>query len=169
MNVRHDSIDTSNGVECRRCGATKPLSEYYANRLCSSGYDLAKCKTCAKEGVRRRRFGPDREKVLAYDRERGGRQGAVYLSEYRARNKMKQRAQSAVGRAVMDGRLVKPDRCSHCHAVAPVHGHHQDYSLPLAVTWLCIPCHRQLHAFIDTIARESGLLSDISSRHSGQF
>lgn len=62
---------------------------------------------------------------------------------------------SAVNMALKSGRLVRPDHCSVCNAPdrkangAPrssIHGHHDDYTKPLDVRWLCARCHMQVHA-----------------------
>lgn len=52
----------------------------------------------------------------------------------------KNAARRAVQIAVATGRLVRQP-CEQCGA-EPTHGHHDDYSQPLMVRWLCAPCHR---------------------------
>lgn len=47
--------------------------------------------------------------------------------------------------------LIERGPCEECGAVhgvdgAVIHGHHDDYDKPMAVRWLCILHHRQLHA-----------------------
>jgi hypothetical protein len=50
--------------------------------------------------------------------------------------------------AVRSGKIVKPSRCESCR-LAPepreLHGHHDDYSQPFAVRWLCRECHVRHH------------------------
>lgn len=43
--------------------------------------------------------------------------------------------------AVKKGILVKPKWCEVCNLVKPLQGHHEDYSKPLEVIWLCTGCH----------------------------
>lgn len=58
------------------------------------------------------------------------------------RTKEAHNAQQRVWNALRSGRLIKPSRCEHCGSgERPLDGAHHDYSLPLAVTWLCRPCH----------------------------
>jgi hypothetical protein len=42
--------------------------------------------------------------------------------------------------------LPKPETCQHCGNIPKkLHGHHEDYSKPFDVIWLCFPCHRHFH------------------------
>jgi len=65
--------------------------------------------------------------------------------EIRAANPEKYKAQSAVGNAVRDGRFHKPKICETCGEEKRLHGHHEDYSEPLRVNWLCAICHKARH------------------------
>jgi len=47
--------------------------------------------------------------------------------------------------AVKLGILSKPKECSKCGQMKRIEGHHEDYSKPLEVIWLCNPCHQALH------------------------
>lgn len=54
------------------------------------------------------------------------------------------RAKCAVRRAVRRGDLVRPPACEACGAIrVAIEAAHSDYSRPLDVRWLCIPCHRR--------------------------
>jgi len=52
----------------------------------------------------------------------------------------------AVGNAIRDGRLNRGP-CEVCGSRESVEGHHEDYSKPLDVRWLCREHHKALHAF----------------------
>jgi hypothetical protein len=59
-----------------------------------------------------------------------------------AKTPEKNRARRALGRALTKGKIQKqPCACGNTRA----HGHHEDYSKPLEVTWLCASCHSKLH------------------------
>lgn len=60
-----------------------------------------------------------------------------------AEHRLKQKARAAVGHALRDGDLsAKPcEKCGNLFAEA----HHDDYSRPLDVQWLCRDCHEQEH------------------------
>lgn len=59
-------------------------------------------------------------------------------------NPEKHRARAAVHDAVKSGRLTR-DVCSMCGTGEGVEAHHDDYSQPLAVKWLCVSCHNRHH------------------------
>jgi hypothetical protein len=47
--------------------------------------------------------------------------------------------------AIKIGFLIRADKCSICDSVEGVEGHHQDYTRPLDVVWLCGNHHRIAH------------------------
>ena len=132
--------------ECFKCKTVKPLSEFYKHSQMADGH-LNKCKTCTKKDV-----GENREKnidkIRAYDRERGKNkdriQAQVQITKaWREEDKRRARAHSAVARAVRSGALVRQP-CESCGDKSSV-AHHDDYDKPLAVRWLCQPCHKHHH------------------------
>lgn len=62
-------------------------------------------------------------------------------------------AQHVLQRAIEAGRVERPDTC-HCGNPNP-EGHHEDYSRPLMVTWLCHACHMALHAKRKSLGRKA--------------
>lgn len=63
---------------------------------------------------------------------------------YRKRNPEKTKAQNQLNYAVRMGR-IKRGLCEGCGTCENVHAHHDDYSKPLDVRWLCYICHRKTH------------------------
>lgn len=59
--------------------------------------------------------------------------------------KAKERVRSALRRAVIKGKVIKPTTCESCQKETKIEGHHTDYSKPLEVVWLCRKCHRAVH------------------------
>ena len=97
----------------------------------------------------RARYRRHRQKRLAAQRaylqtERGRERANAAKAAWRQRNPEKYRAQTAVGNALRDGKLVKRP-CEIC-GDPKVHGHHDDYSKPLEVRWLCWVHHKTIHA-----------------------
>lgn len=82
----------------------------------------------------------NRDKCLSH-------QKAYYLC-----NKHKKRAKDAVYRAVLNGTLTRPHTCTLCLNV-DVEAHHEDYSKPLDVLWLCPRHHAELHRVRRFMAR----------------
>jgi hypothetical protein len=68
---------------------------------------------------------------------------------YRQRYPEKVKAQKKLSHALKRNEIAKPSDCSECGAQPGsrlIHGHHEDYSKPLEVIWLCQPCHKEIHA-----------------------
>jgi hypothetical protein len=124
--------------KCFKCGAEKPLTEYYKHKAMADGH-LNKCKSCAKKDVKQHRD-LNILRIRAYDRARGNRQTAEYQREYRRKNREKQKAHTLVAY-----HLESPGSCELCGEETRLHAHHRDYSKPLDVTWLCPACHQNIH------------------------
>lgn len=62
---------------------------------------------------------------------------------YKSINKypQRQKARIAVQYAVKKGKLEKPMFCEKCNIESKLEAHHEDYSKPLEVIWLCKGCH----------------------------
>lgn len=75
-------------------------------------------------------------------------------------------AHNMVARALFYGDLVRPDRCTKCGVEHPkLHAHHEDYSKPLEVIWLCPSCHRIEHSDkIDKVEYPARILSRTSPK-----
>jgi hypothetical protein len=135
--------------QCKRCEQWLPLSAFYTHSAMSDGY-LGFCKECTKRRIRRHREN-NLDRIRAYDRQRAKlphrtelskkrimREKALYPERYKAR--------TAVSNAVRDKRIEKPEKCVQCgNAHNYLSAHHEDYSRPLDVIWLCPPCHIRLH------------------------
>lgn len=64
---------------------------------------------------------------------------AAHKKAWIERNPEKRAAHIALNNAVRAGRVVKGP-CEVCDSTGRVHGHHDDYTKPLEVRWLC-PAH----------------------------
>jgi hypothetical protein len=132
---------------CFKCGKIKSLDEFYTHAVMADGR-LNKCKECTRADVKRRRR--DDPSVQEYDRkraktpERKAYARAVVIA-WRAKHPDAYQAQTAVGNALRDGKLVKGSSCVICGASDHVQGHHKDYGKPLDVTWLCSRCLHRYH------------------------
>ena len=66
---------------------------------------------------------------------------------YEQRNRDKKRAHKAVYRALRNGTLTRPNTCSTPDATCAgrIVAHHDDYTKPLDVRWLCVRHHAEHH------------------------
>lgn len=78
----------------------------------------------------------NREKLRDYNR--------LYNREWRLRNGLeKDRVRSETNRALKTGAITKKP-CEVCGGIK-VQAHHEDYSKPLEVIWLCTVHHKERH------------------------
>lgn len=131
---------------CFKCKETKPLEAFYKHSQMADGR-LNKCIECAKQDVLIHRAN-NLEKIREYDRQRS-KQGSRIQSQieytrlWRAEDRRRSKAHSAVARAIKSGMLERQP-CEQCNSKKTV-GHHDDYDKPLQVRWLCQPCHVKHH------------------------
>lgn len=142
---------------CKRCLEQKEITEFYRHHAMADGH-LSFCKPCVRRYAlehRRRNL----ERVQRYDRLRGrGEKRKAAVAERAKRNREysrakcresaqrypdKLRARALVGNAVRDGRL-KRCACERC-GDERVQAHHDDYTKPLDVRWLCSKHHGEEH------------------------
>ena len=128
--------------KCKLCLKDKNDSEYYFQNK-KTGTLLGKCKDCIKLKVRSNRLN-NIDYYRKYDRDRGNRQTAYYLSEHRKKYPMQTKAQRKVAYEISKGN-IKEEPCEICHSKNSIHAHHDDYSNPLKIRWLCAGCHKQWH------------------------
>lgn len=65
----------------------------------------------------------------------------AYVRRWQKIHSEKHNAHQRVHRAVEDGVLKRPEYCESCRKKCKPEGHHEDYSRPLEVIWLCRVCH----------------------------
>ena len=139
---------------CFKCGIPKELDEFYKHPQMADGH-LNKCIECTKSDVHRHRDA-NLGAIQTYDRERGklphrlkanrDRQRVnpaphyQALARYNQKHPERKAATVTVNNAVRDGRLKKQP-CEVCGAVK-VEAHHDDYTKPLEVRWLCNKHHK---------------------------
>ena len=131
---------------CIKCGETKPLAEFHAHPKMRDGH-LNKCKACACADSRAHRV-KNSEHYSSYERDRKSRperkaQQSARVRRMRENRPERERARYLTSNAIRDGRLVRQP-CEVCGATE-VEAHHDDYSKPLDVRWLCFTCHRAHH------------------------
>jgi hypothetical protein len=146
---------------CSKCGKKKKLEDFYKRPTGRLGV-TAHCKKC--DNVRSRanyRKNPYEcnQKAKEHNRknpEQKKRQHKRYYEKHKdkinakiaERNRKypkRAKAISIVRSALMKGTLVRPSQCSKCDNKKNIQAHHEDYSKPLEIIWLCASCHAGLH------------------------
>lgn len=98
----------------------------------------------------RKRYARDREKRLAAQRaysktEKGRERIREANRRWGERNPEKRKAQTKISNAIRDGKLERGTVCAEAsdECAGRIEAHHEDYSKPLEVTWLCVFHHAQ--------------------------
>lgn len=131
---------------CFKCGVTRPLSEFYKHPQMADGH-VNKCKECNKQDVRQN-YIDNHDRITTYERRRSKfphrrELNTLLTQKSRKRFPKKYQAHCAVNNAIRDGRLQRQS-CERCGSLR-THGHHEDYSKPLEVMWLCPTHHKERH------------------------
>ena len=128
---------------CKKCERKKDITEFYVHSGMADGR-LGFCKDCVKERVVDYAKTEHGKAVvrLWYKTPKGKAKLKRHTQRYRRLNPEKYRATGIANNALRDGRLTK-EPCEVCGSPI-VEKHHDDYSKPLEVRWLCRKHHRQL-------------------------
>jgi hypothetical protein len=127
--------------KCFKCRRVLPLTEFYRHPMMADGH-LGKCRACTRKDVQEN-YTKKRDHYLDYERSRYNADRIASIAASRDRHPDHLRARRAVHVAVANGSL-KRTPCEVCGA-QKVEGHHDDYSKPLDVRWLCRKHHAQWH------------------------
>lgn len=144
---------------CFKCSVEKPISHFYKHGGMADGH-LNKCKECTKKDVslnyrenidhykqyeKERANLPHRVKAreLYLQTDEGRKSASQAKARYAKKYPLKRTATSAVSNALRDGRLIKGP-CEVC-GKKKVEAHHDDYSRPLNIRWLCKKHHTEWH------------------------
>lgn len=66
-------------------------------------------------------------------------------SELEVEQRMRANARSMANTYHRRGKLTPAPACESCGCSGKLEKHHEDYSKPLIVVWLCRPCHLKKH------------------------
>jgi hypothetical protein len=123
------AADRYKTVFCAKCGTdTARLSRGECSECCHRYYLRVRDAKLAKHRARSRL-----PKAMQYDRERNSPKNPRW------------QARQTLRLAVYAGKIERPANCSRCGVDCIPHGHHEDYAMPLVVTWLCQACHSLRH------------------------
>lgn len=146
---------------CRGCQQAKPLEQFYAHPKMADGH-LNKCIDCVKARVYAHRE-KNIDSIRQYDRRRSKLDHRVaariaYMQtdkgkevkrkackNYKERFPITYAAHIVTHNALRDGRLIRKESCEQCSSTLFIEAHHDDYTKPLDVRWLCRACHYAWH------------------------
>lgn len=154
---------------CFKCEEEKPLNDFYRHPQMLDGH-VNKCKECNKADVRRHRL-LNIDIIRKYDRNRPNederrKQRYEYYHKnkedpdfkkkiresrikYTNDNPIKRAAHIQWGNFIRNNEYLKRDKCSACGDNYSLEAHHEDYTKPLSVIWLCKNCHGARHKEIN--------------------
>jgi hypothetical protein len=127
---------------CNKCEKSLPLTEFYKG--------TKKCKDCTKKAVSLN-YRKNKAHYQEYDMRREltdhrKETKRKAQAKHRKSNPKKYKARMALNNAIRDKRMEKMP-CESCGS-AESQAHHEDYSKPFDVKWLCFKHHRELHGQI---------------------
>ena len=137
--VRHFEVNNMETLKCSSCQQLLNKSLFNRDRSTKRGFDY-RCRPCAWLQKREwRKLNPEKNKASH------AKWRSKYQKEYRKKPEVKVKtfAVNKVNHAIRDGRLFR-EPCEVCGA-EKVEAHHEDYSKPLDVMWLCKKHHTELH------------------------
>jgi len=136
---------------CFKCKKSKPLNQFYKHPQMEDGH-LNKCKECAKIDVSDN-YRKNKDHYREYEVKRNKTkkrkvQKFIQCKISRANNPEKRKAHGVISKALKAKKIIRPDRCAICGKKDMIlHAHHEDYSKPLDVLWVCVQCHQHIHKF----------------------
>ena len=156
---------------CRICSQEKPLTEFYKKSDMRDGH-LSLCKKCHKErSVSWQKENKERvnensrkraktEEVKArrkkqYTSEQGRKNAREAVKRYRQKKPMVDVAHRFIRLAIAKGLIKRETSCSECASAETIEAHHDDYTKPDVIRWLCKSCHETWHRFNKPIYQKS--------------
>jgi hypothetical protein len=143
---------------CTKCGIKRDENEFYKSKSNVDGLHNS-CKICWKlrrkekyiekrEQVRiqcRKYYLANQEELKKRSRLYQKKERTQKTREYREKNPEKYKARYAVSNALAKGKISKDEICTICKTECKLQAHHEDYSKPLDVIWVCVDCHAKIH------------------------
>lgn len=122
--------------KCKKCGISKPRTEFPKHSSIKGEVENL-CKKCRYQQIKLWRK-KNKEKYLETARK--------HVKKYANKYPEKMIAHQKVTAAKLLGILIKPKLCELCGKDHKnIQAHHEDYSKPLEVVWLCVQCHNDVH------------------------
>lgn len=133
---------------CGQCNKSKDDEQFHRRAMSKDGL-AACCKDCQSTYDAARLYQPDRVRARAEYKTKPEGIARIRAGQkrYIERNPLKRHAHTTFDNAVTRGKIKVPDQCQTpgCASTGPLEGHHDDYTKPLEVRWLCTQCHIAHH------------------------
>ena len=132
--------------KCSSCGELFTRDNFYKDKRNPNGLK-SQCKKCHSLGNIKSR---DLNNTRRINRKHMRRARQKDPNKFRQREKIasrlrlkdeKYRARMILNIAVRGEKLLKPKICEKCGKKLKLTAHHEDYTKPLDVKWLCYECH----------------------------
>lgn len=115
---------------CSTCRGEKPLADFNRNRANKDGLHH-QCRLCHRATVAKSiKNNPETHRRL--------------VRQYAERHPEKIEAKWRLQFEVRMGRIQRPGACEGCGVACKPDAHHDDYSKPFEVRWLCDECHHSI-------------------------
>ncbi len=139
------------GGQCKKCKSVYDKQHSAIPEIRLAKYNSAKKYRASKKGVitRWKYYQGHKEEIT--ERNRVYHEIHPDISRrasrtYTRNNPRKKKAHQLLNDAVRTGKIIKPGRCCRCKKRRKVEAHHEDYSKPYDVEWLCRECHCLEHS-----------------------
>ena len=146
---------------CKECNKEKEISEFYVHKQMKDGH-LNKCKKCVQNKIHEYRLN-NLNALREYDKKRNSlphrvkarkeysktKQGKIARKKaalnYKNNHPFRYVAHQLISNAIKNGKLIKQNYCSECNSTLKIEAHHDDYTKPMDIRWLCELCHIRWH------------------------
>lgn len=144
---------------CNICLKDKPLGAMCKSTQVKSGRS-PRCKECYNAKLKAERLDPingplrrakdrakaARRRLRGHKKKKLPEQSRRYQVKYYKANQTKIKCRTAFNYAILTGKIARGP-CEVCGSTTKIEGHHEDYSKPLEVNWLC----KEHHALLSRI------------------
>lgn len=129
---------------CSRCKQAKDSKEFYKDKRRKTGL-YSSCKRCHQDhwaSPNKLSFQTRASCMKEWKRKNRDKYREI-MARWKEKSKEKISAHQKIYRELRMGRISK-EPCVDCGSMN-VHAHHEDYSKPMSVIWLCAKHHKQRH------------------------